>query len=476
MMIKRKKVNNLIKEYEDVFAANPKKTTRTTVMEHQIITGDSLPARQKTRRIPDAWKEEVNVQMLTNVQIQEMLTNDIIRPSSSPWNSPFLLVRKKNHSMRFVCDFRGLNDVTKKDNYPIPHMRDVIDNMFHPVAYFSDAVQSSQKNWAPTTKEAFALILAVTHWHVYLAGRHFNLNSDHNPLVYMRKQKDLRGKFARLILELEEYDYTIRYIPGTKNVKADPLSRHRATATQQPTSPLEEKIYSLSDLNAQVLNFSDYNNFLEQIKLGQDADAVISIAKRSVLKGVTISTGRLKRVQNQLRIENNMLTKSGRLVPALMRNYVLNKIHNMAHFKTDKMYALLCDRFHWPNMYKCTRLFIGSCETCQNTSCDNNPPKAPSLPMFILTTPTEFIALDIAYMQCPRKKTSCKPRFCFLEGIHQIFQQSGVYKISYLTSQLKIVYHALILINIHMGTLENRCKWFQQQKSAVRWKLQRCIQ
>ena len=121
----------------------------------------------------------------------------------------------------------------------------------------------------------------------------------------MRKQKDPRGKFARWILELEEYDYNIRYIPGTKNVKADPLSRHRAAVTQQPTSPLEDKIYSLSDLNAQVLKFSDNNNFLEQIKLGQDADAVISIAKRSVLKGVTISTGRLKRIQNQLRIENS---------------------------------------------------------------------------------------------------------------------------------------------------------------------------
>ena len=31
--------------------------------------------------------------------------------------------------MRFVCDFRGLNDVTKKDNYPLPHIRDVVDKM-----------------------------------------------------------------------------------------------------------------------------------------------------------------------------------------------------------------------------------------------------------------------------------------------------------------------------------------------------------
>ena len=31
--------------------------------------------------------------------------------------------------MRFLCDFRGLNDITKKDSYPLPHVRDVIDKI-----------------------------------------------------------------------------------------------------------------------------------------------------------------------------------------------------------------------------------------------------------------------------------------------------------------------------------------------------------
>ena len=50
-------------------------------------------------------------------------------------------------------------------------MQEGPDSLLHPVGYFSDAVQKSQKNWAPTTKEAFAMVLAVRHWHVYLAGR-----------------------------------------------------------------------------------------------------------------------------------------------------------------------------------------------------------------------------------------------------------------------------------------------------------------
>ena len=58
-----------------------------------------------------------------------MLKNDIIRPSCSPWNVPILLVKKKGDSTRFVCDFRGLNAITKKDTYPLPYISDVLDKM-----------------------------------------------------------------------------------------------------------------------------------------------------------------------------------------------------------------------------------------------------------------------------------------------------------------------------------------------------------
>ena len=58
-----------------------------------------------------------------------MLSNGIIRPSYSPWNAPVMLVEKRDNSTRLVCDFRGVNDITKKDTYPLPHIKDVIDKM-----------------------------------------------------------------------------------------------------------------------------------------------------------------------------------------------------------------------------------------------------------------------------------------------------------------------------------------------------------
>ena len=45
------------------------------------------------------------------------------------------------------------------------------DDYLHPIAYFSNSLKSSQRNWSIHSKEAFAVVMAVKHWSVYLAGR-----------------------------------------------------------------------------------------------------------------------------------------------------------------------------------------------------------------------------------------------------------------------------------------------------------------
>ena len=68
--------------------------------------------------------------------IQESLTNGIIRPSSSPAGAGFFFVAKKDGSLRPCIDYRGLNDITIKDRYPLPLMSSAFE-LLHGSTIFS---------------------------------------------------------------------------------------------------------------------------------------------------------------------------------------------------------------------------------------------------------------------------------------------------------------------------------------------------
>eukprot|EP00794_Sanderia_malayensis_P019311 gene19311-21235_t len=362
----RDRLSSLIDRYEDIFATNPKRPQRNTVLEHKIITNISLPVYQKPRHIPAAWENEVDT------QVHEMLDNDIIRPSELPWNSPIILVKKKDNSTRFVCDFRKLNDTTKKDTYPLPHIKDLLDKMAG--AWYWSTLDAASAYWSmPLHKEdkektAFSVPRGtfefnVTPYGLCNAGASYQrlmdiclsgLPADHilaymddiavysttfdehlkdletvflrlrsagislkasnfprcgepfivevdasdtavggvlsqqqqqdgttHPItiplsIYERNAKDPRGKFARWISELGEYNYTIQYLPVKLNIKADALSRFSSKLQKQDSDPFddlfEEKIYAIDASN---------QSFKAQLIKEQNDDPVIGPAKRS---------------------------------------------------------------------------------------------------------------------------------------------------------------------------------------------------
>ena len=57
--------------------------------------------------------------------VNEMLQNNVIEDSSRPWSSPVVLVKRKNGQLHFCVNYGCLNAITRKDDFPIPR----IDNM-----------------------------------------------------------------------------------------------------------------------------------------------------------------------------------------------------------------------------------------------------------------------------------------------------------------------------------------------------------
>ena len=96
---------------------------RTKQLKHKINTGDHQPIRQLARRISPCKREEVH-QLL-----QDMLARKVIQPSTSPWASSVVLVKKKDGSTRLCIDYRKINAITHKDAYPLPRIDDTLDTL-----------------------------------------------------------------------------------------------------------------------------------------------------------------------------------------------------------------------------------------------------------------------------------------------------------------------------------------------------------
>ena len=96
---------------------------RTNLVKHHIKLTDPVPSKEAYRRIPPQMYDEAKA------HIQEMLDLGAFRPSSSPWASALVLVRKKNGRFRFCIDLRRLNNRTAKDAYSLPNIESILDSL-----------------------------------------------------------------------------------------------------------------------------------------------------------------------------------------------------------------------------------------------------------------------------------------------------------------------------------------------------------
>ena len=95
---KQEQLYTVLLEFADVFDFG-----RTERVKHKIDLGNCAPIRQHVRKVPTAKMDEV--QRL----LDEMLQKKVVQPSTSPWASPVVLVRKKDGSTRFCVDYRQVN-------------------------------------------------------------------------------------------------------------------------------------------------------------------------------------------------------------------------------------------------------------------------------------------------------------------------------------------------------------------------------
>ena len=104
-------------------------------------------------------------------------------------------------------------------------LHQVQDGRERVIAYASRALNKAEKNYCITEKELLAVRYFIEYFRQYLLGRRFLVRSDHQALVWLFRLREPRGKIARWLEILCQYDFSIQYRPGRKQGHCDALSR-----------------------------------------------------------------------------------------------------------------------------------------------------------------------------------------------------------------------------------------------------------
>lgn len=113
-------VKNLLGKNIDLFAKSDADLGRTDTVKMSIDTGDHHPIRKRPYRAP------LNKRRIISQAVDEMLAAKVIERSVSPWSFPMVIVKKADGSNRPCVDYRSLNNITRKNSYPLPLIDDIL--------------------------------------------------------------------------------------------------------------------------------------------------------------------------------------------------------------------------------------------------------------------------------------------------------------------------------------------------------------
>jgi hypothetical protein len=102
-----------------------------------------------------------------------------------------------------------------------------------PIAYYSRAMTTAESNYTVMEQELLAVVAAVKEWRSYILGVQTTVMTDHNALRFLLDHRNPRGRLARWLMALQEFDIVIKYRPAAQNVVADTLCRNPALQPSQ---------------------------------------------------------------------------------------------------------------------------------------------------------------------------------------------------------------------------------------------------
>ncbi|KAE8681373.1 putative CCCH-type zinc finger family protein [Hibiscus syriacus] len=205
------------------------------------------------------------------------------------------------------------------------------------VAFFSEKLSGSKKNYSTYDLEFYAIVQSLKHWRHYLVQKEFILFTDHEALKYINGQHKLSRRHAKWVAYLQEFTFTLRHQAGSLNRVADALSRRTLLLTTMST-----KVAGFETFTDMYAADPSFGRIFQEVTEGHRHDFVL---------------------------HNGYLFCGLQLcIPdCSLRQQIISELHNEGHFGRDKTLALISSEFYWPKLTSDVAHYVDRCYVCQRS-------------------------------------------------------------------------------------------------------------
>ena len=257
------------------------------------------------------------------------------------------------------------------------------------------SLNPAECNYAQIEKELLAIVFACQKFHQYIYGFETKVQSDHKPLesIVHKPLYKVSPRLQRMLLKLQNYDLSIRYVKGKDLHIADTLSRAYLTNLDDSTQSKDLEFA----IHAMIENLPVSEEKRSQLQVATATDHQLQQLLALMISGwpedvssVPISLREYWKIRHNLCCAENLIFMNNRIViPSTMRQEILKCIHE-GHRGKEKCKARVC--VYWPAMYEAIENEVRKCPVCNKYGKGNQ--KEPMIPHDIPNRPWEKLGAD----------------------------------------------------------------------------------
>jgi hypothetical protein len=271
--------------------------------------------------------------------------------------------------------------------------------LLHPVAFYSRKLLPAEMNYQIYDKELLAIVCAFKQWRHYLEFSTLTTEvlTDHLNLEYFTTTRHLSRRQVRWSEVLSDYNFVIKYRPGSQNAAADSLSR-RDKPKEGGATPLDKTAMTLLP-PIQFLNNLQALPLLPEKQTIQDNIRSL-LSSDPTFGPILANTSDNQDPKNPYSVQDGLLLHDGLVCvpdnPELKR-MILEECHDSpmaGHFGITKTFDLVSRTFYWPGMHKYIKDYVGGCDICQRSKSSNHKPYGLLQPLPIADRPWSSISVD----------------------------------------------------------------------------------